>query len=410
MTTSSTNSTTRRLGGALLALGLMLGAGDARAQTTPTAQTLTAVKDSFLRSGAADRNEGANPGLRIQASGHNRVVVAFDPDAIEAFLAANTLTTATLVLTIAENADNWGREGDRTVDAHPLTTDFAEGDGQNAGVPGSESTRGSGAGVTWHCAEDAEIANQATDCDPRWDGGSFGMANAPSVLHVNGLSGEVSWDVTEDVAAGATAWLIKKTAEGQAGQVFYYSKEGAEAAGDPDLAPRLVLEGPEALPCGGATSKCVFVTSTIATGNLGGLAGADGICQTRAGASGSLAAPGTYLAWLSDNTASPSTRFTQASVPYKRVDGTTIADDWSDLTDGSLDVPIAIDEAGTSRDSLILTATQENGTSPGFSTCTNWTTGAGATDGGRSSLSDRNWTVGLTMNCNGGTRLYCFQQ
>jgi hypothetical protein len=102
MTTPIINSTTRRLGGALLALALgpMLGGGDASAQTT---QTLTAEKDSFLRSGAADRNEGANPGLRIQASGHNRVVVAFDPDAIDGL---GDLTTATLVLTIAENADN----------------------------------------------------------------------------------------------------------------------------------------------------------------------------------------------------------------------------------------------------------------------------------------------------------------
>jgi hypothetical protein len=262
MPISITTSTTRRLGALVaLALGGMPGADDAHAQTTPTTQTLTAVKDSFLRSGAADRNEGANPGLRIQASGHNRVVVAFDPEAIEDFLTANTLTTAMLVLTIAENADNWGKNNDRTVDAHPLAVDFAEGDGQNAGVPGSEATRGSGPGVTWRCAEDAEIANQATDCDPRWDGGSFGMANAPSVTHSNGLSGEVSWDVTEDVAAGAVAWLIKKTAEGQAGQVTYHSKQSAAAAGDPDLAPRLILEGQPVAPPPATSCVCDGLTA-----------------------------------------------------------------------------------------------------------------------------------------------------
>jgi hypothetical protein len=216
---------------------------------TPDTLTLTTIKDSFLRRGAPNLNEGANPGLRLQAAGDNRVVVAFDPEAIEEFLAGNTLTTATLVLTIAEIANNWGRNHGRTVDAHPLAVDFAEGDGQNAGVPGSESTRGSGPGVTWRCAADAEIANQATDCDPRWDGGTFGMANAPSVTHFNGLSGEVSWDVTLDVQAGASAWLLKKTAEGQAGQVSYHSKEGAEAADGPDLAPRLILEGQEAAAC-----------------------------------------------------------------------------------------------------------------------------------------------------------------
>jgi hypothetical protein len=198
-------------------------------------QTLTAERDSFLRRGNPDRNEGANPGLRLQASGDNRIVVGFDEAAIDDF---GDVTTATLILTISENADNWGQSNDRTVDAHPLTADFAEGNGQNAGVPGSQSTRGSGPGVTWNCAEDAEIANQQTDCDPEWDGGAFGPATAGPVLHFNGLTGEVSWDVTADVEAGASAWLIKKTSERQAGQVTYHSKEG----GDPTLAARLILE------------------------------------------------------------------------------------------------------------------------------------------------------------------------
>jgi hypothetical protein len=201
--------------------------------------TLTAAKDSFLRRGNPDRNEGANPELRLQASGDNRVVVAFDPAAIADF---GSLTTATLVLTIAEIANNWGLSNDRTVDAHPLTVDFAEGNGQNAGVPAAQSTRGSGPGVTWNCAEDTEIANQQTNCDPRWNGGTFGGANPPGVVHVNGLAGEVSWDVTQDVEAGVTAWLVKKTDEGQPGRVSYHSKDGAAAAGDPDLAPRLILE------------------------------------------------------------------------------------------------------------------------------------------------------------------------
>jgi hypothetical protein len=58
------------------------------------------------------------------------------------------------------------------------------------------------------------------------------------VLHFNGLSGEVSWEVTDDVLAGASAWLIKKTSESQPGRVSYFPREGA----DPDLAPRLKLE------------------------------------------------------------------------------------------------------------------------------------------------------------------------
>jgi hypothetical protein len=209
--------------------------------TTALDTSVTAEKDSFLRKGNPDRNEGTNPGLRLHAAGDNRVVVGFDQAAIDDF---GDVTTATLVLTISENAENWGQNNDRTVDAHPLALDldFAEGDGQNAGVLGSQSTRGSGAGVTWNCAVDAAIANQQTDCDPKWNGGAFGPPTAAPVLHFNGLTGEITWDVTDDVLAGASAWLIKKTSESQVGKVSYFSREGAGAGGDPELAPRLILE------------------------------------------------------------------------------------------------------------------------------------------------------------------------
>jgi hypothetical protein len=52
----------------------------------------------------------------------------------------------------------------------------------------------------------------------------------------------VAWDVTADIMAGANfGWLIKKQSEGQNGQVRYYSRQGASLAGNPVLAPHLVL-------------------------------------------------------------------------------------------------------------------------------------------------------------------------
>jgi hypothetical protein len=414
MTTSITASTTRRLGGALLALGLMLGAGDARAQTT---ETLSAVKDSFLRSGAADRNEGANPGLRLQASGRNRVVVGFDPGAIEDFLADNTLTTATLVLTIADNADNWGRSNDRTVDAHPLGVDFAEGDGQNAGVPGSQSTRGNGPGVTWNCATDAEIANQATDCDPEWDGGDFG-AVADSVVHLNGLSDEVSWVVTLDVEAGASAWLLKKTNEGQPGRVSYHSKESAEAAGDPDLAPRLIFEGePQGPACGGETSKCVFVTSSSHQGDFGGLDGGDAICNARASEAG---LPGTYVAWLSTqgDGNSAADRLNHAAVPYKLVNGETVADDYNDLVTcdvnaaNCLQHPIDLTETGSGpvvanawTGTLVFPVVEAT-----FDNCLEWQDTRAISTVGATPLTNIGWSMTGLAGCVEFNRFYCFQQ
>ena len=71
------------------------------------------------------------------------------------------------------------------------------------------------------------------------------------------------------------------------------------------------------LLCGRDGSRCVFVTSIIHNGSLGGQSGADAIRNVRATEAG---LPGSYKAWLSDRPESLSTRFTQASVPYRRVD------------------------------------------------------------------------------------------
>jgi hypothetical protein len=56
------------------------------------------------------------------------------------------------------------------------------------------------------------------------------------------MTGEVEWDVTDDVLDGASGWLIKKSDELRLGRARYHSKEGAIDAGNVDLAPRLILE------------------------------------------------------------------------------------------------------------------------------------------------------------------------
>jgi hypothetical protein len=158
------------------------------------------------------------------------VVVGFDLTSID----TARVISATLILTIVENANNWGPNNNRTVDAHPLLVDFAEGNGQDTEVSRAETTRGSGPGVTWACAADSQIANQRADCDLPWDGGTFEPPTALSVVHFNGQLGEVQWDVTADVIAGATGWVIKKTNEGLSGEVTYSSREGT-------VPPRLLL-------------------------------------------------------------------------------------------------------------------------------------------------------------------------
>ncbi len=149
-------------------------------------------------------------------------------------------------------------------------------------------------------------------------------------------------------------------------------------------------------------------------GNLGGLTGADTTCQTLATAAN---LPGTYRAWLSDNTGSPSTRFTQLNSPYRLVNGVTIANNWADLIDGTLAAGISRSQTGTTVSSgQTWTGTLTNGTrnvtSPNY--CNNWTnnTSGFTGTGGEAFDSDSNWTQnfsGYTCN-NTSLRLYCFQQ
>jgi hypothetical protein len=147
-------------------------------------------------------------------------------------------------MNVYDNADNWGggAPGTRWVDVCRVTVPWAEGNGWNDGG----SIRGTGIGATWNCANDLNINNQKAD-GPTWsgttknelNGGSFAAPTAPGLLFYNGLKGEVSWDVTADVLAGASnGWVIKKRMESQNGKVWFYSKEG----GTGNQVPRLVLE------------------------------------------------------------------------------------------------------------------------------------------------------------------------
>jgi cysteine-rich repeat protein len=96
--------------------------------------------------------------------------------------------------------------------------------------------------------------------------------------------------------------------------------------------------------CKAQLTKFVFVTSITYTGNLGGLDGADAKCNARAMVAG---IGGTYRAWLSDMTGSPSTRMSKAGGPYRLVNGTVVANNWADLTDGNLITAINLTELGT---------------------------------------------------------------
>jgi hypothetical protein len=170
-------------------------------------------------------------------------------------------------------------------------------------------------------------------------------------------------------------------------------------------------------PCGGPEGQCVaFVTSTFQNGNLGGLAGADAVCQARADAA---QLRGRYRAWLSDATASPSTRFARTAGDYVLVNGNLIARGWGDLTDGTLVTSIFVDERGVSATAFhpVWTNTRANGTAGGYlatgSDCQGWTstTSPDAANVGRLYQDGvGEWTEGAFTYCSAAIPLYCFEQ
>jgi hypothetical protein len=159
----------------------------------------------------------------------------------------------------------------------------------------------------------------------------------------------------------------------------------------------------------------VFVTSSDYNGNTGGLAGADALCQDSADAAG---IGGTWVAYLSDTGTNASTRI--GAGPYVRLDGSTVATSLADLVDGSIAVPINLDEYGNTRSTWVKTGSSWDGTR-GTNTstnglCTNWTNGCGVCYGnhfysnsGRSYETNRNWADVGWLFCSQASAIYCFE-
>ena len=169
--------------------------------------------------------------------------------------------------------------------------------------------------------------------------------------------------------------------------------------------------------------KSVFVTSNGYTGNLiseailidpgfsgNGLEAGDFICNTLASDAG---LPGEYVAWLSDNTTNAKDRLTPGSGPFVRIDFEKVADDIVNLTDGAIDVPIAVDEGGVLIDVIlrVWTGTFKTGLAH-FAHCVGWTTGMESTDGraGLLNSSTAVWTQHSFVICDTSLPIYCFQK
>jgi len=169
----------------------------------------------------------------------------------------------------------------------------------------------------------------------------------------------------------------------------------------------------------------MFVTSTLHDCALGGLTGADAICQARAQA---VHLPGQYMAWLADANGSPATRMTHHTGLYQLVTGAAIAQGWNDLTDGNLASKIDRTEAGAQLGGVLCDASQPTchficeggevwsnvdgaGNRRNVADCTGWTvlgTGTAGNDG----KTDVTWTAGTCTSIGAGSTLpiFCVQQ
>jgi hypothetical protein len=157
------------------------------------------------------------------------------------------------------------------------------------------------------------------------------------------------------------------------------------------------------------------VSSTASNGDLGGVAGADARCGTLA--SDAELGPTDWYAWLSDKDGFQPADLTPQTIPYYLKDGTKVADDWSDLTDGTLDHAINMDEQGTtiSDDFVwVWTNTNDDGTrtiDTDNQTCLGYTSGSASNGGriGQATSTDSQWTERGQDNCSVVQhRIYCF--
>lgn len=151
-----------------------------------------------------------------------------------------------------------------------------------------------------------------------------------------------------------------------------------------------------------------FVSSETPTGNLGGVAGADALCNKLAQAAG---LQGTFVAWVSTAQVDAIDRITSAG-PWQRVDGQVVAQTKAQLATGQLTTPLRLDEKGKQPpvdEDRVWTATSGNGTYVGGSDCGGWT-GSGNGRVGEAEHSGSNWTSLVDEACTEVNRVYCFQK
>lgn len=183
--------------------------------------------------------------------------------------------------------------------------------------------------------------------------------------------------------------------------------------------------GDTSTPEGAPPHQIVFVTGEKWRGyELGGLAGADARCENAANSANQPKLQGkTFRAWLSqgdddglppDLSKDARDRLPHPDKQYVLLDGTIVASDWRDLTDGTLDSPINRTEHGDSVSDkvdvpvLVWTNTKTSGENNGFFDCIYWV-GLDQGNVGDANKSDGSWTSSHDIDCNDEAHIYCIE-
>jgi hypothetical protein len=164
-------------------------------------------------------------------------------------------------------------------------------------------------------------------------------------------------------------------------------------------------------------SECqhvAFVAGPVpSAGDLGGINGADAICQTAASSAG---LQGRFLAWLGTPTSAPKDRFFKANRPYVLRSGQVVAPTFADLLKVPLKAGIGVDAFGmpTGIGRNWSNVGPDGSYVPGDgNACSGWTSNIPAERGswGNTGGTGTGWTNGGSDACNtSGHGIYCFEQ
>jgi len=165
-----------------------------------------------------------------------------------------------------------------------------------------------------------------------------------------------------------------------------------------------------------ASAKLVFMSSERYSADLGGLSGADAKCQSLADAAGRT---GEFRAWLSVISTPASARLSHSSVPYALSNGLVVANNWADLTRGTLRHAVDQTEssqlappnaAGGCNPLVFWTATDERGAQFGAD-CDGWTTTSADAPAQLGVISaDSTWSTFCHDSCDVSAPIMCLEQ